>query len=509
VRTIAIINQKGGCGKTTTAINLAGVFSRSGLRTLLVDLDPQSHCAAGLAIPEQRIDVSIGDAMVAPDNRPIDWSRLLWRVSRNLDLAPSTVRLAGLESARGGLASTEQPERRLLSVVSRLADQYDCCLIDCPPAIGLLTYNALVAATEVLIPVETAFLSLQGASKQVSTIKALSKRLGASAPFRLLPTMHNPESPLSRDLLDELQRRFESRVIPVVIRFDHALREAVSFGQPVIEYAPHSHGAEDYVALGRHLIEHPADKSQRREVDDTIAEPKPGAFDHGAAFDLPISTGPGTANAPQTTAPTAPITVRPGAAESVLTASSPARVPAVAAAVTAETTPTPAAATTTTPIDAAALLSRAADLASRAQKLAARVGGPAPAETSTAVPTMAAFSKARSAARDTAGAIAAIYGVRLTSSGVLFVQPASIGTRVAIAGEFNGWSAEASPMTLNPTLGVFEACLPLPVGRFQYRLVVDGQWIPDPANPETAPNPFGEPNSIINVTYAAALSATA
>ena len=146
MRTIAIINQKGGCGKTTTAINLAGVFSRSGLRTLLVDLDPQSHCAAGLAIPEQRIDVNIGDAMLAPDDKRIDWTRLLWRVSRNLDLAPSTVRLAGLESTRGGLATMASPERRLLSVLSRLADQYDVCLIDCPPSIGLLTYTHLSPA---------------------------------------------------------------------------------------------------------------------------------------------------------------------------------------------------------------------------------------------------------------------------------------------------------------------------------------------------------------------------
>jgi chromosome partitioning protein len=101
VRTFAVVNQKGGCGKTTTAINLAGVFAGRGHRTLLVDMDPQGHCAAGLAIPEQRVDLHIGDAMLAPDDKPVDPQRLLWRVSRNLDLAPATLRLAALEAGRG------------------------------------------------------------------------------------------------------------------------------------------------------------------------------------------------------------------------------------------------------------------------------------------------------------------------------------------------------------------------------------------------------------------------
>ncbi|MGQ0626991.1 MAG: AAA family ATPase [Phycisphaerales bacterium] len=481
MRTIAIINQKGGCGKTTTAINLAGVFSRAGLRTLLIDLDPQSHCAAGLAIPEGRVDISIGDAMLAPDTKSIDWTRLLWRVSRNLDLAPSTVRLAGLESARGGLASHENPERRLLSVLSRLADQYDICLVDCPPSIGLLTYNALVASGEVLIPVETAFFSLQGAGKQVSTIKAIGKRLGVQPPFRLLATMHDPESPLSRDLLEELRRRFEGRVVPTVVRFDQALREAVSFGQPIVEYAPQSMGAEDYIALGRFLAENPPEKPRRVRDNDDLIEVIAGRDDSTAATE-PLH--PVTAMGPTT-----PVTVSPNAAEIVLTTPR--------TATTSVTAPVTAPALEAAPdLTADAVLSRAAELAARANKLATR---PSALRLDETIPTLSEVQQSRQTARETAARMESIYGVRPTAGGALFVQPAAIGQRVAIAGEFNAWTPEASPMKLNDRMGVFEACLELPPGQHQYRLVIDGHWTPDPHNPTVAPNPFGEPNSVVVV----------
>lgn len=466
MRTIAIINQKGGCGKTTTAINLAGVFSRSGLRTLLVDLDPQSHCAAGLAIPEARIDIHIGDAMLMKDDQSIDWMRLLWRVSRNLDLAPSSVRLAGLESARGGLAAMERSHQRLTSVISRLADQYDVCLIDCPPAIGLLTYNALAASTEVLVPVETAFFSLQGAGKQVSTIKALGKRLGVAPPHRLLATMHHEENPLACELLGELNRRFEGHVVPVVVRYDTHLREAVSFGQPVVEYAPHSNGAADYNALGHWLIENPAGHATipHEPVPTTTGAP----VDSESRVVIPQTFSPFASPAPESS--------QPGATKGPV-----------------DLLNAPATAAVSQPDEP--ILSRAADLAARAQRLLARSGSlrepPAP--------SLESFTRQRSverAARDTGESL---LGVRHTSQGVLFVQPASAGRTLAIAGDFNRWSPDATPMRLNQTMGVFEAVVPLPPGRFQYRVVVDGRWIPDTHNPDLEPNPFGEANSVIRV----------
>ncbi len=285
LRIIAIINQKGGCGKTTSAISLASIFAKRNFRTLLVDLDPQGHCAAGLAVPESRIDLDIGDAMMAPPDRPLDISRLLWRVARNLDLAPSRMKLAGLEAPKGGLMDAQDKEYFLTRAIGRINEAvdhaYDVCLIDCPPSIGLLTYNALAAAKEVIIPVETSYFSLQGASRQLATIRSLTRRLGMRVRARLLPTLHETSSTLARDLLDELKRLYPGSVIPQVIRYDVALKEATSFGQPIDDYAPDSPGDQDYAALGEWLIEHACIDRQLEpdEFDSVTADQLQSAID--------------------------------------------------------------------------------------------------------------------------------------------------------------------------------------------------------------------------------------
>ena len=191
MRTFAIVNQKGGSGKTTTAINLAAIFAHRGQRTLLIDLDPQSHCATGLGVPEGCVQKSISEVLLADDVSKLDRSEFLWEAARNLDLIPSTMRLAGLEAPGGGLHQRSDRDRRLAAVLAALSDKYDRCVIDCPPTIGLLTFNALRAARETLIPVETGFFSLRGAEKQWRTIRQLIDRLGRPIACHMIATIYD------------------------------------------------------------------------------------------------------------------------------------------------------------------------------------------------------------------------------------------------------------------------------------------------------------------------------
>jgi chromosome partitioning protein len=476
MRTIAIINQKGGCGKTTTAINLAAALARQGRRTLLVDMDPQSHCAAGLGIPEQRIEMDIGDAMLAIGQRPLDPSRLLWRAVRNLDLAPSRMRLAGLEAPRGGLADLPDKDKRLASVLQHFKDDYEVCCIDCPPSIGLLTYNALAAADTVLIPVETSFFSLQGANRQLQTVKTISRRLGVALPVWVLPTIHDTTNAVSIDLLEELHRRFKEKALPVVIRRDPKLREAASFGQSILDYAPESTGAEDY---------------------------------HNLAVWVADNLKPRTLlQGDELTSETEPLTPAP--------------------------TPAPA----VPPVGEVKPISRAEDVARRAQEFLRRVAQgreassqPAPAPSASTPPAPSAFTPITENTpiiENNAGAATAVagpsttvlqlvetpetkpaeissathrlLGVRQTAQGVLFVQPLTMGESLALAASFNNWSPTSHPFTANRELGVWELCVKLPPGTYTYRLVVDGQWCTDPYNDFTQPNPFGETNSAFTVT---------
>lgn len=504
MRIVTIVNQKGGCGKTTTAINLAAVFAKRGLRTLIVDLDPQSHCAAGLGIPEQRIDLDIGDVMLMPTTRPIDTARLLWRAGKNLDLAPSRMKLAGLEASRGGLADKPDKERRLASVLERIQSEYDVAIVDCSPAIGLLTFNALAAATCVVIPVETSFFSLQGATKQVNTVRTLAKRLGVELPVWLLATIHDEASSVSRDLLDELRRRFPTAVIPTIIRRDPKLREAASFGQAIVDFAPTSSGAADYAAAAQWLAEH---------LTLTLSP----AADHSAelfATSAPIQPVLGGQTPIFATEPPAAPTAAPHVSTGPSGTDLAAALRASFLAPTSETREV-------TPDHKP--MNRAAELVFRAQKLLRRVTASEPpavpvvVTTPPTVPVPVIPEPAPEAISPTPGAPLRLaealeiklpkatemdrrlLGVRQTSQGVLFVQPLSLGQRVYIAGTFNHWSPSATPMTRNEGLGVHEICIPIDAGDHQYRLVVDGAWTADPHNAATATNPFGELNSVVHV----------
>lgn len=517
MRTVVIVNQKGGCGKTTTAINLAGVFASRGKRALLVDLDPQSHCAAGLAIPEQRIDQDIADALVS--DTPLDKTRLIWSAGRNLDLIPSRTRLAGLEAARGGLATKNDKERRLARVLQPFASDYDVALIDCSPSIGLLTYNAITAATDILVPVETGFFSLQGAMKQAKTIESLERRLGASAPFWLLPTLHETASVLAEDLLQELRRRFGDQVIPTPIRRDIKLKEAVSFGQPVVEYEPESTGARDYSDLAEWLLRQWS-PVQRPAAPEAIATTTGDAFHDQTATNTEIdrstiriltNTGSKTELAHRIAADDHPLS-RPQPPADEPAPTDPAHRPAAATATpepqvaVAETKPTPAD-DRMSEIAALARKLREATLAAKPAEAPSTHAVAAPTQPSPStvilddapLPAEAPTTRVKPNPRHSEQIGRTFLGARQTDQGVIFVQPLAAGRQIAVAGDFNGWSTRANRLVADPRVGVHQTCVHLPPGRHRYRLVIDGRWTADPHNSNIEPNEFGETNSVIVV----------
>lgn len=253
MRVSAIVNQKGGCGKTTTAVNLAAVLAAQGVRVLLVDLDPQSHCAVSLGVPLDRIQHSIGDVLEQGAGSPLLQTGLFWEPVRGVWLAPSHLRMTRLESS-GPLLRSHDRDRRLSKVLDVLAPRFDWCLIDCPPTAGLLTFNAVRACDELIVPVETGFLALKGAESQVALLDAAVTRMERPVTLRILPTMHRDGTALSNDVLSALQRKFPGRVAPRAIRHHEALCEAVSFGQPITEFAPSSDAAGEFRALAEWLV---------------------------------------------------------------------------------------------------------------------------------------------------------------------------------------------------------------------------------------------------------------
>lgn len=435
MRTIAIVNQKGGCGKTTTAISLSGALAARAKRVLLVDMDPQSHCAAGLAIPEAHIEMDIGDAMLADQPSALDRSKLLWRIGRNLDLLPSRMRLAGLEATRGGLATLEDKEQRLAKVIASL-DGYDFAIIDCSPSIGLLTYNALCAADEVLIPVEMSYFSQQGASRQVATLRSLGQRLGRQAKHWIVPTIHEPDAALPCELLEQLRGRFGSQVCRTVIHKDDKVKEAATFGRPVGEYAPQSQAALDYSDLADWVL---GNTSQ-----ETAA--------HAARSAEPWTEIPAVAPSSQTVAQVAERARRTMGLDEPEAQATPGRAP--------EGLPAATTATGETAEEAGNL--------ELERLLLPKHGSEA-------------------------------FGIHAARGGVWLVQPIGLGRTVAVAGAFNNWSAQTHRLDRYPKLGVHARKLELPPGRHAYRLVVDGFWTADPFNPDAVTNPFGEPNSIAEV----------
>ncbi|MGA1980481.1 MAG: AAA family ATPase [Sedimentisphaerales bacterium] len=268
MRTIAVVNQKGGCGKTTVSINLASALAELGHRTLLVDMDPQSHCAVGLAVPEEQIEQSIYDVLISTSrSEPIRLAEILWQISDKLELAPASIDLSAFEQQMAGIAERESC---LKNVLREMKDEYDYVIVDCPPAVGLLTFNALRAATDAIVPVETGYFALHGLSKQLETLSILCKRCSQNVDVKVLASMYDIRTKMAREILAELRSHFADKMFKTVVNFNTKIKEASSFGQPICEYDSASKGQRDFRTLAEEIIASQA-RQQRSEIVNSLA----------------------------------------------------------------------------------------------------------------------------------------------------------------------------------------------------------------------------------------------
>ncbi len=252
-RVIAIANQKGGVGKTTTAINLAGALAENGFRILCIDMDAQANLTVGLGLNLRTVEQSMAEVLTDPAVSIADV--IIPSQNAGIDVAPSTIDLSAAENTLFSAIGREHALRE--SLQADVLDRYDFVLIDCPPTLGLLTINALVAAESVIIPVQTQYYALKGFSALVAVITQIRNR-GLNPNLRilgLLPTFFDGRTLLGRDMLEELRGMGDHHVFESMIRQTVRLGEAPLVGRPVTSYATNSEAARAYRGLAREVIE--------------------------------------------------------------------------------------------------------------------------------------------------------------------------------------------------------------------------------------------------------------
>ena len=276
MRTIAIANQKGGCGKTTTAINLSACLTLNNKKVLLIDLDPQSNASIGLDIKVEELEKSIYDIFSESNRKSLD--DVILGIDQNFDLAPSQLILSAVEQELAGKAGRES---MLLRSVHRMHKDYDYVVVDCPPSLGLLTFNALRACSEVLIPIEMSVFSLQGVARLLEIIEILKAEYGHEVKPKALATMCNPRTLFAQEVLRDIKNHFGQDVYETIIHSTVRLKEAAGFGVPIHKYSKKCRGAADYMELSGEVV---SEEKRMGKVKSPSVQLGPRQVKEGVAF---------------------------------------------------------------------------------------------------------------------------------------------------------------------------------------------------------------------------------
>jgi chromosome partitioning protein len=265
MRIIAVANQKGGCGKTTTAINLAYSLSIRGKKVLLIDCDPQAHATMGLKIKPSALEHSMYDVLTPKDGYNSGIESITVPINENLHLAPSSIILSAVEQELSGIDGRED---RLLQALQGISDQYAYSIIDCPPSVGLLCFNALRAASEVIIPIDMSLFSLRGIAKLLELTMILKEELAHSITSRALITMYDRRTKYSQRVLEKVREEFGVNAFTTIIRYNIRLRETVDYGLPVGLFDKRSNGHIDYEQLAEEIegLGHAANATKQEEA---------------------------------------------------------------------------------------------------------------------------------------------------------------------------------------------------------------------------------------------------
>ncbi len=355
-------------------------------------------------------------------------------VSDKLELAPASIDLSAFEQQMAGVPDRELCLKKVLDAVK---DQYEYVIVDCPPAVGLLTFNALRAATDVIVPVETGYFSLHGLSKQLETLAILCQRCNQTVNVKVLASMYDIRTKMAREILGELRKHFGDKMFKTVVNFNTKLKEAASFGQPISEYDAASKGHNDFQNLVKEMMQGQPEQ-QRRQIIESLSEKLDAISITADELLEKAKLKIKAIESPKQKMPQLePVAVR------------------------AELKP-------------AAAKAEVKPVAVRTEPQQPKV-------------------------MTTDAKLSDYYGVNQVNDAVAFVTLYPRAESVQIAGDFNGWQPTKLPMEKVGANGVWQASAKLPPGKYRYRLVVDGQWQQDPYNEITELNPFGGYNSIVEV----------